>query len=145
MRDPGVLLCAFDSIDEMLLMLESSGSIEVFDGESVWLPRTVREPLYECVTAPVRLRTLHHTMTARGGVSVILSAFIASSWHLQIARTYFADVYLSSHDEQAFFEYVYHRISGLRYLAILQQVLIDQPGHDWSVGSCLRRLTPTCR
>jgi hypothetical protein len=154
--DPGdlegryVMAAAFASIDRTLDRLRSEHAVELFEGAHIWLPRQLCEPMYEFLTAVLHLRRLPDRLSDDASwIASFVAALMASTWHLQAARVYFADVYLSSHDEQAFFEYLYHRISGLRYLAVLQALLDSCPGGPDTVNRrlamCEASLTDTHR
>ena len=138
---PRLLTAAFKSIDRTLDALAASNAIELFEGANIWIPRQVYEPLYEAMTAILSVRRLPQSLNNdRESVTLLLAALMASTWHLQAARVYFADVYLSSHDEQAFFEYIYHRVSGLRYLAMLQTALDSCPSGSEAINRRLQMI-----
>src|SRR5262249_10270921 len=54
-------------------------------------------------------------------------AFLLALHHSRIARYYYSENYVQSNDALAFFEYVYHRVSSIRYLAQLLEVLDRYP------------------
>lgn len=128
--DPGdlhadrLLTSSFESIDRTLRGLEAINAVESQEGENIFIPRQVHETVYDSLTTVVRLRSAAGAIGSIDGmVTVLISGLLASTWHLQVSRAYFADVYLPSHDDQAFFEFIYHRIAALRYLALLQTVV----------------------
>jgi hypothetical protein len=137
---PLVMTAALESLDRTLDKLCNERACEWCEGGHIWVPRSIHENVYSFVTSGLRLRKLPESVrTDDGWTATVVGALMAGTWHLQAARVYFSDAYLSSHDEQAFFEYLYHRVSGLRYLAILQAAL--GPGaHYRMVGKRLRAI-----
>ncbi len=98
------------------------------EGGNIWLFRTVNTRLYEALTENLRLRNWvrqendtnqfkndekNHTPR------LALDAVLSISWHLLAARAYYVDVLLPSQDINAFWEYLYHRVSAIRTIALL--------------------------
>lgn len=120
----GVLTFAFDTTDDFLKYLREMRAIEWSEGEHAWIPRQIHEAIYEVLTKSLRIREFCSSSISKDDFGAkLIAGLVISTWHLLAARVYFADVYLPSHDEHAFFEYAYHRISALRYLALLQAML----------------------
>lgn len=124
--DPGDMSkvsATLECIDKTLKLLEGENLIERFEDGTVWMPRQLHDPLYESLTSKLRLTQLSDGKILGdydASSVILLSSLVSSMWHLQAARSYFADVYLATHDEQAFFEFMYHRVSAMRYLVLAQ-------------------------
>jgi len=127
----GQMRLAFDSLDTALKAVESESLICRFEGDVIWLPREVHEDIYDCLTEPLRLRRLRRMRQTAGRSTVaLLAGCVVSTLHLQIARVFFVEVYTASHGDDSFFEYIYHRVAGLRYLAYLDAILSGRRGPE---------------
>jgi len=103
-------------------------------GGLLWLPRRKRNTMYKELTeeAHVFARKLREAKFRRpwspddieGGLATMKSLLVCAILHRRAARFYFSEVYEASHDIAAFREYLYHRVTYLRYLCRLLGVAL---------------------
>jgi hypothetical protein len=116
-----------DFVDETLNTLTKIGCIVPVEGGSFRMERRYRNVRYrlfsdrgtaECITA-LAASSVHGPEHARSAEA----CYFLTAVHGFIARYYHAENYLASEDPWAFFEYYYHRVASIRYLAKLEVVL----------------------
>ncbi len=102
------------------------------EGGSLWLFREIQESVYESLTeqlsAKAWVKAWRDGLNCPPGhdpASSIVDGLVAITWHWAAARTYYADVYRPTQDIEAFYEYMYHRISALRVITLLLAVLAN--------------------
>jgi hypothetical protein len=135
LETPRMLTAAYETLDAGLQIADETGLLRLHEGKTVWIPRDLHQRAYDALTAIVRVRTVTDVLehSPCGVPAVILTALLASTLHLHAARVHFSDVYCASHDEHAFCEYVYHRVSGLRYLALVQSIIQKYKAHGHNI------------
>lgn len=132
--------------DPVLDRFHESGFLLSVGGGAFWMRRLLRDDVYSTnsrrtkteeikklaselratatVDSAMRPRLVHPT------IQCLLLAFL----HDRIARYYYFDNYIQSRDPFAFFEYVYHRVSSIRYLnklVILQAIITERSADEW--------------
>ena len=96
------------------------------EGGSIWLYREIHEQTYNALT-----ETIHRTDWGNGEkddkhrLEAILDGMLAISWHLLIARTYYVDIFLPTKDINAFYEYLYHRVTAIRTMTLLLKIISE--------------------
>ncbi len=138
---------------------DNASSYARFTAEGlIWLNRHVRAEAYETLSeAPRQWFDLAWSKLDLGAIDspsdeAIRNLLLLSILHRRAARYYFTEVYSASHDLDAFREYIYHRVSFLRYMARLNFVAIhyedetsrvlDEVGIDKSDADILKYLGP---
>lgn len=111
-----------------------------YEGGNIWMFREAHEATYEAIS-----ETLHrqewvnawknNTNTPKNVsyIAAILDGMIGISWHLHAARSYYVDVYMPTRDIHAFYEYLYHRVSALRTMALLMAILEKAKEGKWQI------------
>lgn len=98
------------------------------EGGTIWLFREVHEGTYCAITEFLHAKQWVNTWSKDApdpnyngipAIFAILDGMICISWHLHIARAYYVDIFLPTHDIKAFYEYLYHRVSALRTITLL--------------------------
>lgn len=108
------------------------------EGGSIWLFREAHETFYEALTENLHFQKWvdawnkdahpeHLSLEA-----AIIDGLIVINWHLQAAINYHVNVYLPTNDVQAFYEYFYHRISALRSITLLIEIISRVKIDDWN-------------
>lgn len=82
--------------------------------DALWLDRPARDWVYDFNT---RFTTETELTKKENRPKAFLQSLFAAILHDRIARNYYLNQFLPSRDPFLFMEYVYHRISTLRYLA----------------------------
>lgn len=113
-------------LEDAISKLESHEVLQTGDSGEIIIPRGVNETTYQQFTDAFRA-SVDEKKIQKDPHSFILPAILIANWHLIIARSYFTEGYLATRDQFAFFEYLYHRISGLRILKQVQDK-IGLPG-----------------
>lgn len=128
-------------------LAEQKVGLRPTEGGGWWFDRPNRDAVYQFNTRSTNNKTIEDLLvllrkksipkdTAFGNTFFQLS--IAATLHDKIARNYYLNLYLPSKDSFTFLEYVYHRISTLRYLRNLCRLVSGlQPGHkeiEFEVG-----------
>lgn len=128
-------------IDKLVASFVKSTVLWHLEGDQFWMPSNIQEPIYKLISnnasiparRPVTLfasesiaEDEHHDVIA------LKTAVSVEYWHRTIARCYYQEVFRPSSDIPAFWEYVYHRVSALRYNRLaevhLRQIRRSQPG-----------------
>ncbi len=92
------------------------------EGGSVWLFREVYEATYDALTENIHTSDWHSEKKPSSS-GAIMDGILSITWHLFIARAYYVDVFLPTHDIQAFWEYLYHRVSAIRIITLLISII----------------------
>ncbi|WP_010586456.1 SIR2 family protein [Schlesneria paludicola] len=90
--------------------------------DGLWLDRPARDWIYDFNT---RFTTEGQLSKRDEHPRAFLQIVMAAIIHDRIARNYYLNQFLPSRDPFFFMEYVYHRMSTLRYLAQLQAMSFD--------------------
>jgi hypothetical protein len=130
------------ALDQVLDVLEEEQYLLVAEGGYYWMQRDLRDTIYSLNShstsrsdpkEPYR-RHVANDGPAGEGEDVVRALrpllgqdFLLAFHHSRIARYYYSENYVQSHDALAFFEYAYHRVSSIRYLAQLLEVFDHYP------------------
>ncbi|ASF46361.1 hypothetical protein CEK71_09865 [Methylovulum psychrotolerans] len=107
------------------------------EGGSIWLFREAHEACYEALTQNVHLQKWVDAWPEKArpddlsAEAAILDGMIVVNWHLQAAINCHVNVYLPTKDVQAFYEYFYHRISALRVITLLIEIICWISNDEW--------------
>ena len=121
-----------ERIEETLNSLANDGIVNSLEGGFYWIEHHTHEFAYRILTHPFweyGLSTQTEEMKNGGKTSPfdlkqdLLQCLCISSWNSTIARFYYVHSFQRSGDVTSLFEYIYHRISSLRYLR-LARILI---------------------
>ncbi|MEE9339313.1 MAG: hypothetical protein V3U87_14650 [Methylococcaceae bacterium] len=102
------------------------------EGGVVWLFKEIHETTYDALTEHLHIRAWRDAekkganITRTSKVSAIVDGILTITWHISIARTYYADVFLPTHDVRAFYEYLYHRVSATRIITLLIDIVENE-------------------
>ncbi len=100
------------------------------EGGDLWLFREVRDSAYEGLTENLSIAAWVNSW--RNGfrapkpiepLAAVADGLTAITWHWAAARTYYADAYRATRDIEAFYEYLYHRVSALRTINLVIAIL----------------------
>lgn len=89
------------------------------EGGSIWLFRESQENIYDSFTESLRLKYWRTNIDDNLKISALLDGMLCISWQLLAARTYYVNVFMPTQDISAFYEYIYHRTSAIRYITFL--------------------------
>lgn len=99
------------------------------EGGTVWLYREVYEATYDALTEHLRLHDWEE-VTWKNGLpkdkcleEAIIDGILDVTWHIYAARAYYVDIFLPSHDINAFYEYLYHRVSATKIITLLITII----------------------
>ncbi len=126
---------AQDPLATLLDLLHEQRILVRQEGEIYRMPRGLRDAIYEACSDAATGRQLleevgatddvftlyDHSSPGRNGIPrlplpVLLRDVARLTYlHRSIARYYYTELYLASRDVSSFFEYLYHRISSVRY------------------------------
>ncbi len=106
------------------------------EGGSIWLFREAHEACYEALTENVHLQKWDDSWSSDKPIDLsteaaILDGLVVINWHLQAAVNYHVNIYLPTKDVQAFYEYFYHRISALRVITLLIEIICRVKDKEW--------------
>src|SRR5262249_24841805 len=95
------------------------------EGGLYWMNRRLRDRVYTENSTHTKAEdiTAGFTGKLKNDLKTLAQLLLLSLHHDRIARYYYHQTYVMSKDPQAFFEYVYHRVSSIRYLAKLALAL----------------------
>lgn len=121
------------------------------EGGLYWMNRELRNGIYETNSEFTSNLSVGRALDGTVPAGCLLQLVLLGLGHNAIARYYYFDTFIPSRDPQAFFEYVYHRVSSIRYLTKAVLVLnwlrlyperLDQPA---DVRDGLTRLAAALR
>lgn len=134
--DDEVSLNTHKAINELLQLIATNRSpvgvvSQNHEGGNVWLFREVYEATYDALTEHLHAQEwldFWDPKKANGpympsSSAAIMDGILAITWHLFAARAYYVDVFLSTHDIRAFYEYLYHRVSAIKTIALLITII----------------------
>ena len=118
----------FEWVTEQIEALRLRGLLWRFEGETIWIHGTAHEILYKACSEPARDSAIASLLSLqipkpKKLASTFASLLSLSYWHRRIARYYYSSAFLPSKDMTAFWEYVYHRVSAIRYLSAAEGIL----------------------
>jgi hypothetical protein len=87
------------------------------EGGLLWIPRLNHNASYSALAKPTHPDFATDVRGEAPRPEILLRLLLLAIVHRRIARYYFSELYASSGDLSAFREYIYHRVSSLRYLA----------------------------
>ncbi len=105
------------------------------EGGSIWLYREIHEGTYGALTEYLHKQKwdVKKYRTTTNIIAAILDGMVFISWHLAIARTYYVDVFMPTQDIKAFYEYLYHRVTAIRNIALLYEIITKYcTNDDWT-------------
>ena len=88
------------------------------EGGYYWLNRSIRDSLYDHSRKGKLAKEDLAKLTPHNNPETVTNLLLKGGIHIDISDHYI-DLYRSAHETSALFEYLYHRISGLRYLTKL--------------------------
>ena len=129
--------------ERLLQLYVERGFLERIGGELYWMTQKTCDKVYDDASAQATSKELLDTLGApdaalglygHGGEPATIrrpanKAEIArqvarlTCQHKEIASYYYSDLFLAGKDVSAYFEYLYHRISSIRYATILAAML----------------------
>jgi hypothetical protein len=122
-------------VEPALSALVTRNILRTMDGGFYWIPQHMHFQTYQLLTDHLFYEKMNEAMR-KGDVDGLmrnLTTLIPIILiHSNIARWYYLHAFIRTKDPNAFFEYLYHRVSSLRYLRNLTEILQS----SWaSVGS----------
>ncbi len=102
------------------------------EGGIVWLFREVHEATYEALTEFLHIQAWRDrgfdeepevVEPNSSKIGAVIDGILTITWHISIARTYYADVFLPTRDIRSFYEYLYHRVSATRIMTLLIDII----------------------
>lgn len=136
----------FEQLDNVVTHLASLGLAYCLEGETLWLPSLLHEAAYKHLTEEVRERRVAQLLnlpieefTPVYAVELLLELFSLVYWHRRFARHFYSGVYLPTKDSNSLWEYCYHRVSSLRYLASAHSIVLrcaEVPESSWQCPEC---------
>jgi hypothetical protein len=140
-----------ECVDKILDRLSSRQEAPAFgvvahqhEGGIIWLFREVHESVYEALTENLHTNAWRKALQAgrvkgRGPelasrAAALLDSLLCIAWHSAIARTYYADVFLPTRDINAFYEYLYHRVSYIRMTTLVLAITYGQGNELWQAA-----------
>src|SRR5262249_37626877 len=119
-------------VDRALAVFEAEQYLLAAEGGYSWMQRDLRDTLYSLnsqytsTSDPKGPLHRHRGDLRQAGEDVVRDlprvlgqALLLALHQSRTARYYYSENYVQSNDARAFFEYVYHRVSSIRYLAQL--------------------------
>ncbi|WP_227255071.1 SIR2 family protein [Frigoriglobus tundricola] len=87
------------------------------EGGLYWMNRELRNEVYDTHSRLAYTTEIHKAIRDKRVETGTLAQLLLLCLHQNaIARNYYFDTFIPSRDPHAFFEYVYHRVSSIRYL-----------------------------
>ena len=120
---------AHDRVDNLLRSLQKERYVVIHQGGRIRLERSIYELFYGGLTSDLHVGSVilkwkeRYASDASRRACVIVQGALAASLHFAAARTMYVDVFLLTHDVQAFYEYLYHRVAVLRILMVMCAML----------------------
>ncbi|MEM8671906.1 MAG: hypothetical protein AAGG48_30595 [Planctomycetota bacterium] len=123
-EDEQYLRKTFSQIDDVVGLLAETGLAYCLEGETVWLPSLLHEQVYKYLTETLKDRSIAKKLSQSDSqlkrsdpINELFELLTLVYWHRRFARHFYSGVYLPTKDPNALWEYCYHRVSSLRYLA----------------------------
>ncbi len=133
----------YAKIDKLLEDLQSEGHLARLEGGAYWISRIKRDLVYESwlkLSYPSEVRNLCKQLIPMQQLTVeqddlvrntAIELFFVCTQHRRIAKYYYTELFFASKDVGAFFEYLYHRVSSIRYLRLLQLLVVSTNSRNW--------------
>ena len=133
--DDKILVSAHYATNNLLRYISSENDTvgvitQNHEGGTIWLYREAYEATYDALTENIHAQNWKNTWSNKNNNSKELSCFEAImdgilniTWHLIASRAYYVDVFLPTHDINAFYEYMYHRVSATRTITLLIKII----------------------
>lgn len=134
--DDNVSITAHSAINDLLKFLSEKNKLvgvvsQTHEGGIVWLFREIYETTYDALTENIHIQewinkwenNQSDTPIELSSIAAIMDGVLNISLHLFAARAYYVDVFLPTHDINAFYEYLYHRVSATRIITLLITIL----------------------
>jgi hypothetical protein len=111
-------------VDVVLDALCDARYLSRVEGGLFWMNRELRDRIYSGHSRQTRTEALARILAGEPPSAACLAQLLLLAlFQDAIARYYYFDTFIPSRDPHAFFEYVYHRTSSIRYLTRLVLVL----------------------
>lgn len=136
---------AHDCVDDALTRLTGiDGPLgmvaQIHEGGMIWLFREAHQAAYDALTEQLRTRYWVEAWIAGNNspagasvVGAVMDGMLLIAWHLFAARAYYADMLLPTQDIQAFYEYLYQRVSAIRVTSLLIAIVAkNQENDEWT-------------
>ncbi len=131
--------------ERFLTLYVDRGFLERIGGELYWMTQKTCDTVYDDASALATSKELldtleaptavlsfyghggEHATTGRPATKAEMARQVArlTYQHKEIASYYYSDPFLAGKDVSAYFEYLYHRISSIRYATILAALLFE--------------------
>ncbi len=112
----------FAEVDSLIERYCERGLLIPLEGGMFWMPRSIRDRVYSensRYTDTERFRQMTATNQLGDALNSAKQLLLLALHHDRIARHYYFETFVMSKDPDEFFEYVYHRVSSIRYLTKL--------------------------
>ncbi|HEY7308552.1 MAG TPA: hypothetical protein VH643_04220 [Gemmataceae bacterium] len=120
------------AVDSLLNWYSRQQYLTPIEGGMYWMNGPLRDDIYSANSRYTDTATVCQVF-APGGLKkpyeTLAQLILLALHHDRIARHYYFETFIQSKDPHAFFEYVYHRVSSIRYLTKLDLLLaaFDRP------------------
>lgn len=104
-------------------LTEEQEVVRLMQGGFYWIPHRLHRKAYKVLTEPVRGSTLKEAKTPQSWCAIFQRLAFLAMIHARQARFYYLHVFQRTRDTNAMFEYLYHRVSSLKYLSLLCDVI----------------------
>lgn len=140
-----------DDVLEALAVGSPWAGLIRLEGGGYWFTRTVRDYVYDKASDSASKKSMEQLLASVCEASdnyrcAAFQLLLLAAAHQRIARVYFTEMFVQSHDTFAFLEYTYHRLSSVRYLAQLLGLIrfaldlqADEPWREILKGVCQSR------
>lgn len=119
-----------ERVEATLVELREKDYLWPLEGGDYWMSRKLRNRLYQ----GVRLSAVAENSTRLRALAIL--AFV----HQDLAEYHHRDLYVGTQDVGSLLEEVYHRLSGIRYLWLLEEVSAAAPPFDEKITKWLNDL-----
>jgi hypothetical protein len=117
----------YAKVDRLLEVYSKQGWLSCVDGGLFWMKRPIPDSVYGCfsshTTTDVVLKLFAGILGSHEWHEAAAQLVLLALNHDRIARQYYFETYHQSKHASAFLEYVYHRVSSIRYLTTLALAL----------------------
>ena len=119
----------YSCVKKWLAKLEHQQKLMFMPGGFYWIGHSTHRSAYKELTEPVRRKYLNYQFFSGKKVNPqaleqsVSRLFFLINFHGSIARFYYLHVFQRTHDSNGVFEYFYHRVTSIKYLASLCSLL----------------------
>jgi hypothetical protein len=114
------------AVDSLLAWYCRHRYLTPIEGGMYWMTGPLRDDIYSANSRYTDTATVCEVFSGDGlkdAYPTVAQLVLLALHHDRIARQYYFETFVQSKDPQAFFEYVYHRVSSIRYLTKLDLLL----------------------